>query len=394
MVQQIRFDVVTEAAGFRALESDWRDLCGRAAPHSVFRQFDWQWRAWQHIASARGCRLRILVGRIAARIVLIWPLVLDGRQIRFLCSEKFEYRDVLVEQGRDATAWIAAAWWQASRLEGGRTLDLSDVRAGSVLGGFLDGSVRYGLRRKAGSPVIRLDRFDGWRAYAASLPKRLMADQRRQWRRLETIVGGEPFHIVSDDVEIDALVDWIFTHKLVWAAQRSIATGIYSMGCYRNFIKAVLHDAMASGSLMLCRLGPANAILSAGFGFVHGGRFVFYMFAYDANYHLISLSRLLMERVIRWCMERGLASFDFLPGSEPYKRVWADAQEGVVDYLIPVTLFGHGQIAWIRHVVMPLASQEWLRRRYLVMPRPVRGTLRRLLAGGWDAISAMQPTKR
>ena len=394
MAQQIRFAVVTDSAGFRALEPDWGDLCGRAAPHSVFRLFDWQWRAWQHIASARGCRLRILVGRIDARVVLIWPLVLDGWLIRFLCSEKFEYRDILVERGREAAAWIAAAWQHLRRLAGGRALELSGVPASSALGGFLDESVRRGLRRELASPMIRLDRFAGWEAYAASLPKRLMADQQRQWRRLETMAGVHPFHIVCDDVEINSLVDWIFTHKLAWAARRSIATGIYAAASYRSFIKAVLHDGLASGSLVLCRLGAADAILSAGFGFVYAGRFVFYMFSYDAAYNAISPSRLLLERMIRWCMERGLASFDFLPGSEPYKRVWADAEEGVANFLIPITLLGHGRIAWTRHVVRPLASQDRLKRLYLGAPRSLRAALRRRLAGDWSRMAGMLPIKR
>lgn len=317
MAQQICFSVVTDATKFRALEADWRNLCGRAAPTNVFRLFDWQWRAWQHIASVQGCRLRILVGRIDARVVLIWPLVLDGPLLRFLCSEKFEYRDILVEREREAPAWIAAAWRHAARLPGGHALQLSDVPAGSVLGGFLDGSTLRGLRRELGSPVIRLDRFAGWEAYAASLPKRLIADQKRQWRRLENMAGGYQFHIVSHAVEIDALVDWIFTHKLAWAAERSISTGIYSKASYRTFIKDVLESYLASGRLLLCRLSVEDAILSAGFGFVHPERFIFYMFAYDAAYGGLSPSRLLMERMIRWCMECGLASFDFLPGPEP-----------------------------------------------------------------------------
>src|SRR5215469_13532320 len=106
----IHFSTIRDSAGFRTLEAEWRSLCDRALPHSFFSLFDWQWRAWQHIASARQCRLCILVGRADERVVLIWPLVLEGRLIRFLCSEKFEYRDMLVEEGPLAADWMMAAW--------------------------------------------------------------------------------------------------------------------------------------------------------------------------------------------------------------------------------------------------------------------------------------------
>jgi len=391
MTNEILFTTVTDTAGFRALEADWRELCQRAAPHSFFSLYDWQCHAWQHIASARGCRLRILVGRVGTRVVLIWPLVLDGRWIRFLGSEKFEYRDILVEQGTEAARWIAAAWQRASRLAGGDMLELREIPAGSLLEDFFGRSVRHGLRRELASPVIRLDRFAGWEAYAASLPKRLVADQQRQWRRLAKMSGDYRFHVVCDAGEIDSLVDWIFTHKLAWAARRSIDTGIYPTPAYRGFIKAVLHDCLASGNLMLCRLGTADDILSAGFGFVHAGKFVFYMFAYDARYGALSPSRLLMEQMIRWCMERGLTVFDFLPGQEPYKRVWADGEERVVDCFTPVTLLGHGRMVWMSYVVGPLASQDWLLRWYFAVPRPLRMALRRSLAADFNRKAPVQP---
>jgi CelD/BcsL family acetyltransferase involved in cellulose biosynthesis len=390
----IRFSVITDSPGFRALEADWRALCERASPHSFFNLFDWQWRAWQHVASARKCCLRILVGRVDERIVLIWPFVLDGRLIRFLCSEKFEYRDVLVEQGPRAASWIMAAWRYVRRLPGGDVLELRNIPASSSLCGLLDEKIPYVLRRDESSPVIQLDRFSEWAAYAASLPKRLVADQERQWRRLHALPGGPQFHVVSDAAEIDVLVDWIFTHKLAWAAQRCIETGVYPTVAYRNFIKSAVHDGLASGNLLLCRLSAAGEILSAGFGFVHGTKFVFYMFAYDAAYATFSPSRLLMERIIRRCMELGLTRFDFLPGPEHYKWVWADTSEGVVDYLIPVTLLGHGRMFSSRYLLALLSSQRWLAPCFRAIPAFLRRLAWRRLAAEIYRTTEMQPIPR
>jgi CelD/BcsL family acetyltransferase involved in cellulose biosynthesis len=389
----IDFSVITDSVSFRALEADWRALCGRAAPHSFFSSFDWQWRAWQHVASARECRLRILVGRVDGRAALIWPLVLDGRLIRFLCSEKFEYRDVLVEHGPQAADWMMAAWRYVLRLLGGDVLELREIPASSSLREFLDEKIGQAPRRDQSSPVIRLDRFNGWATYAASLPKHLIADQQRQWRRLEALPGGPKFHIIADAAEIDVLVDWIFTQKLAWAAQRSITTGIYKTAGYRYFIKNIARDGSASGNLLLCQLSASGAILAAGFGFVYDRKFVFYMFAYDLAYGTFSPSRLLMERMIRWCMDQGLTRFDFLPGPERFKSVWADAYEGVMDYVIPITLVGHARMVSSRYLLAPLASQRWLVRCYRAMPMFLRNMVWRKLSAEIDRVMAMPPTR-
>ncbi len=377
MTSEVSFTVVSDTEAFRALEADWRDLCGRAEPHSIFLKFDWQWRAWQHVAAARGYGLRILAGRVGERLVLIWPLVLNRRLVRFLCSEKFEYRGALVERGPLASEWLAAAWRQTRRLAGGDAVDLRNLPADSRLAGFLEGAAGRGRRRSAGSPVIRLNRFAGWDDYAASLPKGLLSDQQRQWRRLKKASDRHQFHVVDEAGEIDALVDWIFTHKLAWAAKRGIATGVFSTAEYRAFIRAVLHDSLAAGNLVLCRLGAKEQILSAGFGFIDGRRFIFYMFSYDEAYQTFSPSRLLMERLIRRCMEMGLDTFDFLPGNEAYKRIWADSEDRVVDHLIPTTLLGHGWIAATTHFAGRGAAWDWLMALYRAAPLGIRRALRR-----------------
>ena len=63
--------------------------------------------------------------------------------------------------------------------------------------------------------------------------------------------------------------------------------------------------------------------MSAGWGFVCGGEFLFYAFAYDKAFATYSPSRLFVENLLQHCFRNGIRTFDFMPGDVPYKRIWA-----------------------------------------------------------------------
>ncbi len=389
----IEFEWIRTDAGFQALAVEWQQLCGRARDHSLSRRFAWQWLAWTCVAAPRGCRLRLLVGRVDARIVLILPLMQEGIYLRFLSSEKFEYRDILVEDAAQTDVWVAAALTTMRALPGPACLDLRDMLASSTLGSVFASLDSGGLKRIDESPVIRLDRFACWDDYARHLPARMVADQKRQWRRLGRLAGGFAFRVATID-EVGPMVDWIFTHKLRWAAARGMQVGVFDSDGYRLFSKSILDEALAEGRALLCCIDGEQGVASAGFGFIHDNRFVFYAFAYDAEYAALSPSRLLMEGVIRWCLESKLSTFDFLPGDEAYKRVWADDTLPVIDVLLPLTLAGRTRLFWSRRAVGWMARKHRLRSGYDRLPASLRSRLRELLLADWHHVSSMHSARR
>ena len=374
----LEFEWIDSDTGFQALAADWRDLETRARPHAPSRRFVWQHAAWTCVSAPRGCRLRLLVGRHQGRVVLILPLVEEGAYLRFLSSEKFEYRDILVEDSMSADSWADAALATIRTLPGPSCLDLRNIPERSTIASALARTQVGGQRVTEESPVIHLNRYATWDDYTRHLPARMVADQKRQWRRLGQLPGGFVFRTVGPD-DVGPVVDWIFDHKLRWAAARNLSVGVLPQEGYQCFIKAILSDALVRDRAVLCCIAGEDRIASAGFGFIQDQRFNFYMFAYDADFGALSPSRLLLEGLIKWCMNRRLTMFDFLPGHEAYKRVWADDAVPVFDVLIPLTLRGRLRLFWSRHAVGWLTGLQWLRRRYESLPAPLRSRLRRVL---------------
>jgi CelD/BcsL family acetyltransferase involved in cellulose biosynthesis len=191
-------EFVRDAEGFRALHGAWGDLYARAARPHVFQRFEWLWQAWECIARPKGRELLIVVGRIDGRIVLIWPLVRHGKGfVKFLASDRGEYRDVLVEAGAHSEKWIGEAWDALQAGEQINVLHLQDLQAHSLLKKVIEARAPRMRTNLRPAPYIDLKAWPDYEAYFSGLSRNLRQDQTRQLRRLSEL--GEVRYVVAGD---------------------------------------------------------------------------------------------------------------------------------------------------------------------------------------------------
>lgn len=390
---EISFSWCANERHLRELQWEWEALRARARRTFYSQSFDYLLGAWTLIAGPRNRRLAVLTGRFHGRLVLLLPLIESGPHLHFLSSEKFEYRDVIVEDAPEADHWVRSALAAVRRRRDHACLDLQNMPMDGMLGRILREEGKAGVSMVGNTWLIPLDRYEGWEDYAATRPARLMADQRRQWRRVEKISPDFGFHPAGAD-DLERLVPWVFDHKLRWARDRGINTGVFATPGYQAFTREVLRRGLDSGTSVLGWLGDADRIASAGFGHIDGDRFIFYMFAYDEAYAAYSPSRLLQERLIRIAFDRGLRLFDFLPGPEVYKSVWADPVQAMMGVLQPLNAYGHLRLAWSRDLAPRVRSHPLVSRCYTALPTALRNRLRSVLAADWDRICQMRPDRK
>lgn len=222
--------------------------------------------------------------------------------------------------------------------------------------------------------MIRLERYAGWDDYAKTLPKRMIADQKRQWRRIAA--RGDVRCVILDSAdEIRVVLEWMLYHKLAWLRSNGISDDTFGAPEYTAFIHDVIQQAFDAGILYFSKLCVGDAIVAAGLGYKFGTEFTFHMFTYDNAWENFSPGRLLLEHFIKWCFDNGIAAFDFMPGEESYKGIWADEEFVVTDYLIPATLRGTALIRWHASGLSTLAEQDWLKSTYRYLPKSVRQRL-------------------
>ena len=389
----IQFRVVTDDAGFLALETEWRRIFDSLDETHFFQSFDWCRNAWVHIASKAGRRLRIVVGSVDGRVVLILPLVIAGQFLRLLGTELFEFHDVLVLPGADRDCWIRAAIDAAGRI-GGSGILLRDARADGDLSAFLDQGKTRGRSRISGkTSYVQLSDFPGWEAFFETLPKQLKSDQRRQWKRLAELPEPGRFEIVEDAAGRENLLSWLHAEKIKWldAQKGTSGGGLYGSDDYRRFLSAIIAALSERGQVMMCRVASGNETLAGLLGFTHRGYFVFFMFDYAPKWSGYSPGRLVMAKAIEWCFSRRLRTFDMLLGPEEYKAVWSTHVMPIRDYFVPLGRQGRIIEKWHDSGCSRFFAKPWISPAFRMVPGKLRTFVGGRLAAQRELIAEMRP---
>lgn len=374
-------DLVTDTVAFEALRDDWQRLFESTREPHVFRSFGWCWNAWRLVAEPRGYALRLVTGRIDGALVLAWPMMEKDHVLRMVSAGILEYRDLLVRDSPMSERWIDQTWQFVMESVRPDVVMFQNLRLPNFVAAWI--ASQRGARAIGGGwcPIIRLDRFDSWDAYARTLPRSLASDQRRQWKRVRHALPGLAFRVVDSPADVEPVVDWITRHKITWAKQRQRIVW-HESDAVSTLLKQVALDNLAAKRLVLAMLADGDTTISAGFGYVYGDEFHFHAFAYDEAYATYSPSRLFLECIVRRCIERGVRAFDFMPGDESYKRVWATDYVRTASYIAPGTLRGAVYLAVSAFATRLRRSDRGpdrgLGRLTKLIPPQIRGSLHRL----------------
>jgi CelD/BcsL family acetyltransferase involved in cellulose biosynthesis len=227
-------------------------------------------------------------------------------------------------------------------------------------------------------PVIRLNQYTDWSFYAKHLPRSLISDQRRQWSRAREVLPGLSFKLIKDNEDIELTINWILDQKLKWLKEKNKSQLNFRSNEMQDFFAHI--SRAAKDSLVLAKLSDGETIISAGFGYRFKDEFLFHVFSYDKTWNKLSPSRLFLEGLVRWCFDNGVNTFDFMPGDEQYKTIWATDLVRTDSYVAPLTLWGVFVLWWHRQRPKHLSAPKILGKTYNYLPGWLRQRIRSKLA--------------
>jgi CelD/BcsL family acetyltransferase involved in cellulose biosynthesis len=204
----------------------------------------------------------------------------------------------------------------------------------------------------------------------------MISDQRRQWKRAKEVLPGISFKIIKEDTEVEAAIDWILSHKLRWLSTKNKSAVYFNTDEMQELIKNISKSKHNQGNYVLAKLSDGETIISAGFGYKFGSDFLFHMFTYDEAWNRLSPSRLFLEELVRWCFDHGVKTFDFMPGDEQYKTIWATDLVHTHSYTGSLTLRGGFILWWSRLVDKNLQHPKILQKIYSYIPNYLRQSIR------------------
>lgn len=344
-----RYEIVADPLALEALRSQWDALYQRAAQPYFSQSFPWCWTSWQIVGKPRGRCLHCLVARRNGRVVLIWPFVVHRAGpwslARPLGPETSEYSDVLVEEGPQADARIAAAWQVLRRTCRCDIIALPLVRSTSKLHQTLSVQATPAFFETDPTSYVSRANFDTWEAYERSLGSDTRRKIARTRRRLKE-KGELVFEPVVEPDQCEGVIDWILRQKQERLVETRLKNPWLHTPEYRSFLAAMASAPPApSGRLIISVLRLDGAVIAADIARVDKTRIEGINKVFDPDFGPYGLGQMLQEDCLKWAFAQG-RDFDFRLGSETYKRHWANGTCDVVSYEFANSAWGRTYVSY------------------------------------------------
>jgi CelD/BcsL family acetyltransferase involved in cellulose biosynthesis len=153
-----------------------------------------------------------------------------------------------------------------------------------------------------------------WEAYLSTIDKKQRHEIRRKMRRAEENNPPVLWYFVTDEEKLDQEID----DFLAMMAQDPEKARFLS-DVMRTQMRASVHAAFQAGWLQLSFLTVGGEKSASYLNFDFGGHIWVYNSGWDLKYRDLSPGWVLLGYLLKWAIDHGRQSFDFMRGAEDYK---------------------------------------------------------------------------
>jgi CelD/BcsL family acetyltransferase involved in cellulose biosynthesis len=341
---------------------DWDTVLARSARPSVFLTRDWVTSWWDSFGQGSEPWLLRVAGETGATLGLA-PLYLGSppgtarlpiRRLGLIGdhSAGSEYLGLIAQAGYERVVGqavadhlaVARARWDVADLLG---LVVGDPAAHALETPLRDGAGRARERRQPCSAVTLPDNFD---AYLGGLGSKFRQSYRQRANKLHRTCTVR-YLMTTSEADLPAHLKALFRmHQAHWTSLG--LPGSFADPRMRRFYLDVTRRLLRSGRLRFWHLEVDGVIRASQFGFAYNGVLHSLQEGYDTDFRMPGIGGLgvvLRAHAIRSAIEEGLASYDFLGGTEEFKRRWGTSTSHV--RLVRLASTGaRGALAWMATV--------------------------------------------
>lgn len=304
---------------------EWNALLERSAIHVPFLRHEYQQTWWQTRGGGewQQAALAVVAARRASQLVGIAPLfhaIHQGQPILMLLGS-IEISDNLdlICQPQDLPEFTRALldFLPRAQLPHWDRLSLFNILDSSPTLPALAAAAQtagwsYSAQALSHSPYIPLPA--DWEAYLAGIDKKQRHEVRRKMRRLEESGVPSRWYLVRDpdtlEDEITAFMDLMLQDE----EKRDFLTP-----AMREMMAAGMRCAFSAGCLHLAFLEIDGKKAAAYYSFDYLNRLWVYNSGFSREFMGYSPGWVLVSYLIRWAIENGRETFDFMRGDEQYK---------------------------------------------------------------------------
>ena len=255
------------------------------------------------------------------------PMMRDDERLSFIGDPSIcDFMDFVIDESAADAAY--ASLWSELCAEEWSELDLWGLVESSptrriVRDLALGAGYAVGEEPEAVSPRIALPAT--WDEYLGSLGKKDRHELRRKMRRLEDSASRVELVVHHTQASVNAAIDgFLRLHTISRQDKADFMSGSMPL-FFRRMASAMAHE----GLVRLFMLSLDGKCVASVFCFDAGSCLYMYNSGYDPEYASLSVGLLSKALVVRWAIEDGKQSLDFLRGNEPYKYDLGARDRGV-----------------------------------------------------------------
>ena len=306
---------------------------------TVFQHLDWQKNWFKYIGEKQNYKLNIIIVEDAKKNKILLPFCIKTKLgikiLTFIGGNQTDYFSAIYSEKLNINNNI----W--NKIEG--YLDYYDLIEIPNLINFQFN--KFFLPMK--NPIVNISEISNyailestWEKQKLKLRKKLIKDTSRQIKRLKAI-GHLEFNIINfKDANYEKFLKIFFEQK----ENRYKKTGAFNNFYYseiKNFYKNTADLAGSNTSIQFSTLKLNNQIIATHWGAYDNRTFYYLMPTFSYKWERYSPGTILLEFLIRWCIDEKKEVFDFTIGSENYKKEWCDNQLELNEFISPKSYKGY-----------------------------------------------------
>ena len=311
------------------LMSSWKEV-EQKSDISVFQTFDINKYWYSIFRNHNELKLQVAVIYKEEESIAIFPFIVRNTRfskiLEFIGSRQFDYKIPLIKNEYNTYLNLINIW-QLITLN----IDHYDV--------IFFQSLPEKLSSK--KPNLFLNLFNSrvyMTSYALSLPekiedknkiipKKIIADSKRQIKRLENL-GTLEFNTIKSDMEYLEAIDVLIKYKQDQYRDTG-ATDIFSNQKIKKFYVSSKNNSLVDLEIKLSVLQLDNKIIAAHWGLTYKNVFYYLIPSYDKSMRIYSPGRLLMNNLIEESINRKFEIFDLTIGAEEYKQKYLTMENNI-----------------------------------------------------------------
>ncbi|WP_457936061.1 GNAT family N-acetyltransferase [Mesorhizobium sp. 10J20-29] len=339
----ITLEVVSNDARLQALRLEWDGLVAKCDDAAFFSSYPFVMQSWIRRRTERGLRLNIVTMRQGNTLVAAVPLIrqrdwFGTSVLKWLDSGTPLYDGILIDPGIDFAIIEEQFrnYLDSVRLVRKLKVDLIpyDTPAHRLLSSFGGDRQQY-----ATIAIASLAGFRDWQEYFSKRSSNTRQAYRRLMRRLEE-QGPVSFEHITDSMELESAIGWIFERKRAWVLARYGKPNWLSARATEAYFQATAADLSSTGNAFVARLSCGDTCISAMLGYKGKNTVYLSKMAYDPNWKKFSPGWLLTIEATRLAMSLGADKLDLMTGAEEWKDRLADEFVKVHKYRLRLPLLG------------------------------------------------------